>query len=202
MNRAVSAKEAADYYGTSISNIRKWAREGKIETRKTPGGHYKYVLPEEKTPGLEDDPKGWTENIVYCRVSSKKQSFDLERQCKLLHDKYPTFTAVSDIGSGINYKRKNFQAILERLYEGKVKKVVVAHQDRFSRFSFDFFQWMFGKFGAVLESVESPNPVGNTELVDDIMEVFTVFTARYYGKRKYNKKNKISSDSESEDSDA
>jgi predicted site-specific integrase-resolvase len=201
MSRVVSAKEAAEYYGASISNVRKWAREGKVEVRTTPGGHYKYILPPEKTIETKNDKEEWKENIVYCRVSSVKQSSDLDRQCKLLQDKYPEFTVVSDIGSGIDYKRKNFQSILELLYAGKVKRVVVAHSDRFSRFGFDFFQWMFTQFGAVLESVESPNPIGSAELVDDIMEVFTTFTTRYYGKRRYNKKDKVLADSESDSSD-
>jgi putative resolvase len=203
MSRAVAAREAADYYGVSESNLRKWAREGKVETRKTPGGKYKYLIPDEGIHPKED--KGdWTENIIYCRVSSKKQVFDLKRQCKVLQEKYPDYTAVADIGSGINYKRKNFQAILDQLFAGKVKRVVVAHQDRFSRFGFDFFQWLFRKFGAVLESMEAANPIGNDELISDVMEVFTVFTARYYGSRKYKKllaKSADSSDSESEDSD-
>ena len=204
MSKAVSAKEASDYYAVSESNLRKWAREGKVETRKTPGGHYKYLIPDEGIPAAKNDKKDWSEYIVYCRVSSKKQSFDLTRQCKMLQEKYPDYTAVADIGSGINYKRKNFQAILEQLYAGKVKKVVIAHQDRFSRFGFEFFQWMFTKFGAVLESLESINPIGTDELVTDIMEVFTVFSARYYGSRKYKKllkKNTGSSDSDSDDSD-
>jgi predicted site-specific integrase-resolvase len=60
---------------------------------------------------------------------------------------------------------------------------------------------MFTQFGAVLESVESPNPIGSAELIDDIMEVFTTFTTRYYGKRRYNKKDKVLADSDTDSSD-
>jgi predicted site-specific integrase-resolvase len=64
---------------------------------------------------------------------------------------------------------------------------VVAHQDRFTRFGFDFFQWLFERFGAVLDSVERSTRSREEELLGDVMEVFTVFTARYYGSRKYTK---------------
>jgi predicted site-specific integrase-resolvase len=74
------------------------------------------------------------------------------------------------------------------LFKGDIKEVVVAHKDRFTRFSFEFFEWLFAEFGAVLTSLESEEyaegDTGN-ELTDDLMSIITVFTARYYGSRKY-----------------
>ena len=42
-----------------------------------------------------------------------------------LKQKYPKYTIVSDIGSGINFKRKGFQTILDKIFEGNVSEVVV-----------------------------------------------------------------------------
>lgn len=190
--RWVKASEATKFYCTSISNLRKWARENAISVKQTPGGHYLYAIPiktEFKEENEEDS--SWNENIIYTRVSSRKQRKDLERQTKFLMSRYPTFTSVKDIGSGLNYKRKGFQAILERLFQGHIKRVVVAHKDRFVRFGFDFFEWLFQRFGAVLECVEKPDTAPREDIVDDIMEVFTSFTARYYGSRKYAKRDDI-----------
>lgn len=184
--KIVKASEAAKYYDISIPNLRKWAREGSIPVEHTPGGHYNYVIP--IRPSLsEDEPVNgeWTPYVVYTRVSSRKQEDDLDRQVRYMSNLYPEYTVVRDIGSGINYKRKGFQTILERLFKGDIKKVVVAHQDRFVRFGFDFFEWLFQQFGAVLETVDRENANTQDDLVGDIMEVFTVFTARYYGRRKY-----------------
>ena len=103
-------------------------------------------------------------------------------------------SVVQDIGSGLNYKRKGFQTILEQLFKGNIKRVVVAHQDRFTRFGFDFFEWLFKHFGAVLESVDRTTKSREEELLGDVMEVFTVFTARYYRSRKYKNKDDESSD--------
>jgi predicted site-specific integrase-resolvase len=82
---------------------------------------------------------------------------------------------------------------LEQLFQGNIKKVVVAHQDRFTRFGFDFFQWMFTQFGSVLETMEDKKS-------NDLMEILTLFTARYYGKRKYNSNTESKNTSESETS--
>lgn len=182
MSRVVKAKEAAEFYNISESHLRRQARDGKIQVVKTEGGKYQYILPalfpEEPTPD-------WCENILYCRVSSRKQQGDLERQCKSLQDAFPDYKIVKDVASGINFKRKGFQTILEQLFKGNVRRVVVAHQDRFSRIGFEFFQWLFGRFNAVLESVDVSEKSDVSDMLGDIMEIFTVFSARYYGKRKY-----------------
>jgi putative resolvase len=187
MPKPVKAEEAAEYYQISISNLRKWAREGRIPVSKTPGGHYVYHLPEVDDPIASPPPCDWCPNVIYSRVSSRKQRCDLARQSAFLQHKYPKYTLIEDIGSGINYKRPGFLTILEQLFKGNIKTVMVAHSDRFSRFGFEFFQWLFSQFGAVLDAVEKPKSDSGDELVEDIMEVFTVFTARYYGSRKYAK---------------
>jgi putative resolvase len=195
----VKAKEASEFYSISESNLRKWAREGRIPVERTVAGNFLYLIPTKEDEQKESVVESWSQNIIYVRVSSKKQITDLKRQADYLQEKFPGFTIVKDVGSGINYKRKGFQAILERLFSGTVKKVVVAHQDRWSRFGFDFFQWLFSKFDSVLESVESPSKANGEDLVGDIMEIFTVFSARYYGKRKYTKREKTNDNSEDSD---
>lgn len=199
----VRSKEASKHYNVSDSALRKWAREGRIEAEATNGGHWRYWIdPNPELPQPQPSQHILSDHIIYTRVSSKKQSRDLTAQTFFLTEQFPNYTLVSDIGSGINYNRKGFKTILEQLFQGNVKKVVVAHQDRFSRFSFDFFQWLFTHFGAVLEAVETPNDNGGGDLTTDLMEVLTVFTARYYGRRKYNRdpKNQDLSDGEPETS--
>jgi predicted site-specific integrase-resolvase len=185
MPKYLKAHDAAIYYGTSIPNLRKWAREGRIDATETPGGHYLYHIPEEDDPISGPDSCEWCPNIIYSRVSSRKQRNDLTRQAMCLKSKYPKYTLIEDIGSGINHKRPGFKAILEQLFKGNIKKVVVTHSDRFSRLGFDFFRWMFEQHGAVLESMDKSERDQREELLDDVMEIFTVFTARYYGSRKY-----------------
>lgn len=189
----VKAEEASKYYGMSISNLRKLAREGKVEVIKTPGGHYRYSIPteediENESQQLASNITDWSVNIVYARVSSKRQYDELKRQTKHLQDLYPEYMLVTDIGSGLNYNRCGFKTILERLLKGEVKHVIVSQPDRFTRFGFDFFQWLFEKFGAKLECVQSPNFArGNDDMMTDIMEVFSMFTDRFYNNAKSGK---------------
>ena len=179
MEILVKPPEAAKHYNVSISTLRRWARNGKIKYEETEGGHYRYYITTDET--IKDTAEQeLSEYIIYARVSSKKQQPDLIRQIKFLRKKYPGYT---DIGSGINFKRKGFQTILERLFNGTIKEVVVAYPDRFSRFGFDLFEWIFNKFGGKLVHLQASTTSGEH---DFLSEIITVFTARYNGKRKYN----------------
>ena len=70
--------------------------------------------------------------IIYARVSSNHQKEDLQRQIQDLQTAYPTHKLIRDIGSGLNYKRKGFQRLLEFVHQGTVEEIVVTHKDRLS----------------------------------------------------------------------
>lgn len=194
----VKSVHAVKFYKVNDSTLRRWARNGLIKTETTKGRHWLYWIGEE--PDIENKDIEKLENhIIYARVSSNKQKGDLQHQIGYLRSKYPNYKLIADVGSGINYERKGFKSILEQVIRGTIKKVVVANQDRFTRFGFSFFQWLFEQFGAVLETVERPVREGE-DLIGDFMEIITVFTARYYGRRKYyNKKGEVITDAEPED---
>jgi predicted site-specific integrase-resolvase len=164
-----------------------WADRDEIEFIKTDGGHRRYKLPTEPTSEFG--------NYIYARVSSKKQDGDLQRQIEFLKKLYPDYEVIQDIGSGLNFKRQGFRKILEQLFKGNIREVVVSSSDRFSRFGArDLFGWLFENFGGkltFLNNKEYKNP--NEELSEDLLEIITVFSARYHGRRSYTN-NKESAD--------
>ena len=174
----VSAKKAKGFYNVSEDTLRRWSNSGKIESKKTKGGHNRYFI--------ESKEKGDKLKICYAKVSSRKQENDLKRQIEFLQSKYPDYKILSDIGSGLNYKRKQFKYILEQLFKRNIKEVVVASPDRWTRFGAnELFKWQFEQFGATLTFVSEKSSKLQDELSDQIMEILTVFTTRYNGKRKY-----------------
>jgi predicted site-specific integrase-resolvase len=188
----VKAKLAADFYKLSPRRLRQLAASGLIKHITTPGGHYLYLIDPEDS-GDESEIQSEASNdasqpvggdVLYARVSSRRQRGDLSRQIKTLSDRFPGRRVVSDVGSGVNFQRRGFKAILEQLFAGNLRSVVVTYQDRWSRISFDFFQWLFERFGAKLEVLHTTAVDSNHELADDLMEIVTSFTARYYGRRR------------------
>jgi predicted site-specific integrase-resolvase len=114
----VSGKKAKEMLGISDATLRRWDEQQNIKTIRMPGGKRLYNVKE--FLALRDPIKSENNRrkICYCRVSSTKQSDDLQRQIKQMSDEYPNTEIVSDIGSGINFKRKGLQTILESCFKG------------------------------------------------------------------------------------
>ena len=122
----VSNKEARKILDVSPSTLRNYTLSNKIVTVKTNTGRNRYNRESLYAfMGIEcNEVQKVEKSICYARVSSSKQKDDLERQIEFFRHKYPNHEVVFDIGSGINWKRKGLQTILEQSMQGNVKEVV------------------------------------------------------------------------------
>ena len=93
----------------------------------------------------------------------------------------------TDIGSGINYNRKNFNKILELVENGEISEIYVTYKDRFVRFGFDWFNTFCEKHGAKIIILNQPSTSSEQELAEDLLNIVTVFSARSHGLRTYKK---------------
>ncbi|MEN6511389.1 MAG: IS607 family transposase [Chloroherpetonaceae bacterium] len=184
MKKYINTKEACLVLGVHPNTLRRWENEGKIKAIRTPGNRRLYDL-----SSLEPSNKA---KIIYARVSSYAQKQDLENQIKYLRSRYPEHELIQDIGSGLNFKRRGFIAILERILSGDVSEVVVAHRDRLCRFGFELVEFIADKFGANIVVLGETSLSPQAELVRDIISIIHVFSSRIHGLRKYN--NKIKED--------
>ena len=138
--------------------------------------------------------------VCYCRVSSRKQRDDLERQVEFLREKIPGCEIITDIGSGLNFKRKGLTSLLESVCRGDVQEIVVAHKDRLCRFGFDLIKWLVEFHNGRVLVLDNTTLSPNEELVDDMLAIVHVFSCRINGFRKY--KSKIKEDSDLSESGA
>ncbi|KAL6077638.1 Transposase [Balamuthia mandrillaris] len=142
-------------YGVSLSGLAKWHTEGKVAALRTPSGHRRYAAEHVREllglPAAVPEPEA-TEKIkaIYCRVSSHGQREHLKHQVERMREAYPRHKVYSDIGSGINWKRKDFVALLERVLAGHVEEVVVAHRDRLCRIAYELVEHIFRRCGTRL----------------------------------------------------
>lgn len=123
--------------------------------------------------------------ICYCRVSSYKQKDDLIRQVSFMQERFPDAEIIKDIGSGLNFKRKGLNSILERAMRGTKLRLVVAHRDRLARFGFELIRFVVeansGKLLVLSEDTLSPDE----ELTKDLLNILHVFSCRMHGLRHY-----------------
>ena len=131
--------------------------------------------------------------LCYCRVSSKAQADALASQVTYMREKFPEAEVIEDFGSGINFKRKGLQRILERLLCGDKRRIVVAHRDRLARFGSEVIRFLVehndGEVVVLNQSAHSPEQ----ELTADLLAILHVFSSRMYGLRRY--RDKIKEDS-------
>jgi len=191
-------KDVAKILNVTVNTLQKWDREGKLKAFRNPISDRRYYTQEQVDNflGIKVIEK---EVILYARVSNSGQKDDLNNQKQYLYDycqknKYRNFELVSDIGSGLNYKRKNWNLILQKVSQQKVSKIVVAHKDRFIRFGFDWFESFCKNNGCVMEVIDSKICSPEEELVIDLISIIHVFSCRIYGLRKY--KTKVKNDEE------
>jgi len=175
----IPSRKAVKYLGVCANTLRKWADEDKIKYIRNPAGQRLYDV-----SSIEQSSET-CKSYCYCRVSSHKQKDDLERQKEFMRKHYPNYEIISDIGSGINFKRKQFLWLLEQTSIGNVKEVVVAHRDRLSRFGFELIEWFFSKHNVKLVVLDKCESSPQTELVTDLLSIITVFSCRIHGLRKY-----------------
>ncbi|WP_442867088.1 IS607 family transposase [Anabaena sp. CS-542/02] len=182
MMQHVTPKEAAKILGVHVSSLRRWENEGKLKAIRTPGGQRRFILEEvEKIGGIPRTIK----TICYGRVSTHSQQDDLQRQLEHLRTRYPEAEIISEVGSGLNFKRKKFLAILERIIDGDIQRIVVAHPDRLVRFGFELVRWLCTKFECELVVLNDRQLSPEQELVQDILSIIHSFSSRLYGLRKY-----------------
>jgi predicted site-specific integrase-resolvase len=186
----------------SYPTIRSLGDTQTIQCFKTPnGGHRRFnrsdlekfinpIIVVKEIPEI----KKIKDNFIYCRVSSKKQVDDLHRQIEFVKEYksgiYSNYTSLSDVGSGINFKRKGVETILESCLQGTIGEIVVAHRDRLSRFGFDLFKLIVSKAGGHITVLDDERDKSSEqELAEDLLSIVHIFSCRQMGRRKYKKTN-------------
>jgi len=181
----VKGSEVKKVLGVHNSTLRVWADSGKIRSFRTPGGHRLYELPTNTRGGGVDKPSKTKKGVVYARVSSNKQRDDLDRQVAFLTAKFPDHLVVTDIASGINWRRKGLKTILDLADEGDIDEVVVAARDRLCRFAFDLVQDVFSRRGVRVDVLDTEDMSPEQELSDDLLSIVQIFCCRKNGRRRY-----------------
>lgn len=125
--------------------------------------------------------------VAYCRVSTKSQKDDLEKQVEnvksYMYAKGYSFEVITDIGSGINYKNKGLQQLISLIDSNQVTKLVILYKDRLVRFGFELIQLLCDLHDVKIEIIDNSEQNKEEELTNDLIQIITVFANRLYGSR-------------------
>ena len=183
-----SIGEFADLIGKTPQTLRDWHKKGSFIPQHITDGGTRYYSQEQLNhflgiKGIETKTKTV---IGYCRVSSHKQKDDLARQIENVKTymiaKGYQFEIIQDIGSGINYNKKGLNQLIDLITNSEVEKIVILYKDRLLRFGFEIIENLCNKYGTTIEIIDNTEKTEEQELVEDLIQIVTVFSCRLQGK--------------------
>lgn len=184
-------KQFASMINRSVRTLQKWDVTGTLKAHRNPKNR-RYYTHDQYLQYLGIKADAAKKIVVYCRVSSSGQKNDLYSQKQAL-EQYCTAKGyivddwLNEIGSGLNYNRKQFHALMEAIEMGMVSCVIIAHKDRLVRFGFEWFEAFAKRHGTKIEVMNHESLSPEAEMTKDLLSIIHCFSSRLYGLRKYKK---------------
>jgi predicted site-specific integrase-resolvase len=189
MEHTYSPKQFGKLIGKSVNTLQKWDRKGILLAYRSPTNRRYYTHEQYlQYRGLISSEQGLV--LAYARVSSPSQKKDLVIQKQALRaycqehgikvDQW-----IEDVGSALNYQRQGFNAVIDQIELGLVKRLVIGYQDRFVRFGYDWFEQFCERHGTEILVINGETFSPEEELVRDLLAIVTVFSARLPGLRSH-----------------
>ncbi len=115
-----------------------------------------------------------------------------------------TYEILTDVGSGLNYRKRGLRQLINRICSGEVGRLVLSRKDRLLRFGSELVFSLCEHFcveviiinasddstfeedlaNDVIENDVIENDVIENDVIEkDVIEIVTVFSARLYGSR-------------------
>ncbi len=183
-DRLMKIGTASELLGVTPQTLRKWESTGELLPAPISSGGTRYYA----SADLLGVKAGNMPTVCYARVSSHDQKADLERQQPALEAycaaKGWQTVIIKHLGSGMNYRKKGLQELLEMILRRQTRRLVLTHRDRLLRFGAELVFTLCELQG--IETViihQGEQPSFEEELAQDVLEIITVFSARLYGSR-------------------
>ena len=183
-------KDFAKLLGVSVQTLQRWDRDGILKANRTPTNRRYYTYDQYlQFKGIQTE-RDIRDVVIYARVSTKNQKEDLKNQVQFLQNfcnarGLIVNECIAEFGSGLNYNRKKWNQLLDKVMEGQIKTIIISNKDRFIRFGYDWFERFCQKFNTEIIIVNNESLSPKEEVVQDILSIFDIFSCKLYGLRKY-----------------
>lgn len=156
--------QVAKMLSITPTTLRNWEKVGKVKFDRTPTNIR--FLPRNKLIDLLDeqglyynDNNIQQKDVIYARVSSHDQEKhgDLDKQISFLVTEVKDLQNVvvlSEVGSGVDDKRKKLQQLIKMVMNGEVNRVFVTDRDRLAQVGFHYLETVFNAKGVEIIMVE------------------------------------------------
>jgi len=183
----ISIGKFAQMVGVTATTLRRMHAKGDLIPAHVSKGGTRYYSKEQLKDFAMVPAQGRNLVIGYCRVSTPAQKDDLQTQVEnvrtYMYAKGYQFEIITDIGSGINYKKKGLRQLIDKIDNREISKIVVLYKDRLIRFGYEMLEYFCSINGVEIEIIDHKEHSKEQELTDDLIQIITVFANRLYGSR-------------------
>ena len=175
MEKIYNISEFAEMIGKSVITLQRWDREGTLKACRAPSNR-RYYTHTQYLEYMGETIKNDKYNVIYARVSTKNQKDDLKNQIEFVSEftrrnGIPIAKIYSDFGSGLNYSRKEWNKLIDDCFNGYIKTIYVAHQDRFVRFGFEWICTLLNKYtGVEIVTIDDIRMTPEEEVIKDLIK--------------------------------
>ena len=186
--RYVSAKEAKAFFNINATTLKKWKDSGKLKFKQFSSKKILYDIYSVTNENNNINRK----SVIYARVSNIKQYNDLQHQIETikqycLNNNIEISNIYSDIASGMNENRKDFNVLIDEVLNGNIDKIYILFKDRLTRFGFDYFRQIFSKYNTeiiIIDNFENSNQTFQEELTNDLISIIHHYSMKLYSNRR------------------
>ena len=183
--------EFSEKVGVSISTLQRWDRTNVLKSRRTPTNQ-RYYTDEDlnKVLNLDKETESKRKNVGYCRASIQGQKQNLENQKEFVSIYSLSHGVIldeiyTDIGSGLDYKRQNWNKLLKQVEANEIDKIYLTYKDRFVRFGFEWFEEFCASHGTEIIVLNQKQTSPEAELTEDLLSILHVFSEGNNNLKKY-----------------
>ncbi|BBD73111.1 IS607 family transposase [Sulfodiicoccus acidiphilus] len=172
-------KEVCQRLGISYATLREYVKKGYIKPVVLETGKWRFREEDvEKLMGIVRKRKV----VLYARVSSSTQKDELVNQVKYLEENVKDYDQViTDVGSGLNVKRRGFLKLLRMILDNEVSKVVIAYPDRLVRFGLEIIEEVCKAHNCEIVVLNKEDETPEQELMEDLISILVSFSGKLYG---------------------
>ena len=191
-------KDAQKLLNVNRVTICKYVRDGKIKATVLENGRLDYDTDSiYKFIGIEK-----RKNVIYGRVSTKKQEKSLSNQIKTIREwanvnGYKIDEEFKDIASGLHFDRGEFQNLVRQVIKGEISRIFILYKDRLTRISFDMWKELFLYFNCEIIVINETDD-DEKGIFEDIISMLHCFAMKMYSNRRKKKLKLIAEDIENE----
>ena len=185
-------KEMAERLGVTVRTLQIWDKKGILKAYRTPTNR-RYYTEEQYLEYTGQSLQSKRLNVAYARVSNNSQKDDLKNQISFIRQYVNAKGVILDdtiteIGSGLDYNRKKWNELLEKVMQNEIDTIYITYKDRFVRFGYEWFERLCKMHDTKIVVLNNVETSPNQEMIDDMVSIVHVFSGRLSGLRKYQTK--------------